>query len=381
MSRLVVSEFMTLDGVMEAPGFEEHRDGKNAWALLAATEDQQKFKVEELFAADALLLGRVTYEIWATFWPAAPRDHGFADRMNSLEKYVVSTTLREPAWNNTTVIRGDLATEVSKLKERFEGDILVFGSAELLDSLMELDLVDELRIMVFPIVLGSGKRLFRDERAISHLRLVGARTFDSGVALLTYEPGSEGSPSEYAEIFAWSDEQIASWEAGRDADRVLASVLFTDIVDSTGRAAALGDRRWRQLIDRHDRVARAEVDRFHGRLVKTTGDGVLATFDAPTRALRCAFALIGSLGDAGLGIRAGIHTGEIVLGEHDVGGIGVHIAARLLGEAGERQVVVTRTVRDLATGDDLAFAPLGTVDLRGVPGEWELFEASMTKGD
>jgi class 3 adenylate cyclase/dihydrofolate reductase len=372
---------MTLDGVMEAPGFEEHRDGKNAWALHAAAEDQQRFKVDELFAAGAILLGRVTYQIWAAFWPDAPRDGGFADRINSIEKYVVSTTLREPTWNNTKVIRGDLAGEVARLKERSDGDILVFGSAELVDSLLELDLVDELRIMVFPVVLGSGKRLFRDERDVSHLRLVGSRAFDSGVVLLTYEPRDEGPSSTYVESFAWTDEQVASWEAAQDADRVLASVLFTDVVDSTGRAAALGDRRWRRLIDRHDRVARAEVDRFHGRVVKTTGDGVLATFDAPTRALRCAFALMRSLDDAGLGIRAAIHTGEIVMGDGDVGGIGVHIAARVLAEAGERQVVVTRTVRDLATGSDLSFAPLGTVSLRGVPGEWELFEASTTKGD
>jgi class 3 adenylate cyclase/dihydrofolate reductase len=381
MTRLVVSEFMTLDGVMEAPGFDEHRDGKNAWALQSATEDQQRFKVDELFAAGAILLGRVTYQIWAAFWPDAPKDEGFADRINSLEKCVVSTTLREPTWNNTTVIRGDLAREVSRLKQRIDGDIFVFGSADLVDSLMELDLVDELRIMLFPIVLGSGKRLFRDERDISHLRLVGTRAFASGVVLLTYEPSAEGPSSEYVETFAWTDEQVASWQAARDADRVLASVLFTDIVDSTGRAAELGDRRWRQLIDRHDRVARADVDRFHGRLVKTTGDGVLATFDAPTRALRCAFALIRSLDDAGLGIRAAVHTGEIVMGDRDVGGIGVHIAARLLAEAGERQVVVTRTVRDLATGDDLSFVPLGNANLRGVPGEWELFEASTTKGD
>jgi class 3 adenylate cyclase len=279
------------------------------------------------------------------------------------------------------VIRGDLAREVSRLKQRIDGDIFVFGSADLVDSLMELDLVDELRIMLFPIVLGSGKRLFRDERDISHLRLVGTRAFASGVVLLTYEPSAEGPPSEYVETFAWTDVQVASWQAVRDADRVLASVLFTDIVDSTGRAAMLGDRRWRQLIDRHDRVARAEVDRFQGRLVKTTGDGVLATFDAPTRALRCAFALMRSLDDSGLGIRAAIHTGEIVMSEEDVGGIGVHIAARLLAEAGERQVVVTRTVRDLATGADLSFAPLGAATLRGVPGEWELFEASTRKGD
>jgi class 3 adenylate cyclase/dihydrofolate reductase len=381
MGRLVVTEFMTLDGVMEAPGFEEHRDGKNAWAVQATTEDQQRYKIDELFAAGAILLGRVTYQIWEAFWPDAPKDAGFADRINGIEKYVVSTTLREPTWNNTTVIRSDLAGEVSRVKERTDGDILVFGSAALVDSLLELDLVDEWRVMLFPIVLGSGKRLFREEQDVSHLRLVGTRVFDSGVVLLTYEPRAEAPSGEFVEPFAWTDEQIASWEAAQDADRVLASVLFTDVVDSTGRAAALGDRRWRQLIDRHDRVARAEVDRFHGRLIKTTGDGVLATFDAPTRALRCAFAMIGSLDDAGLGIRAAIHTGEIVMGEGDVGGIGVHIASRLLAEAEEHKVVVTRTVRDLATGTDLSFAPLGTTSLRGVPGEWELFEASTTKGD
>ena len=381
MGRIVVTEFMTLDGVMEAPGFEEHRDGKNAWAIQATTEDQQRYKVDELFAAGAILLGRLTYQIWEAFWPDAPNDAGLADRINGLEKYVVSATLRDPTWKNTTVIRSDLAGEVSRLRERTDGDVLVFGSAELVDSLLELDLVDELRIMLFPIALGSGKRLFREERDISHFGLVDTRVFDSGVVLLTYEPRAEAPSSEYVQTFAWTDQQVASWEAAQDADRVLASVLFTDVVDSTGRAAALGDRRWRRLIDRHDRVARAEVDRFHGRLVKTTGDGVLATFDAPTRALRCAFAMIGTLEDAGLGIRAAIHTGEIVMGDGDVGGIGVHIASRLLAEAGERKVVVTRTVRDLATGADLTFEPLGTTSLRGVPGEWELFEASTTEGD
>jgi class 3 adenylate cyclase/dihydrofolate reductase len=381
MGRLVVSEFMTLDGVIEAPGHEIHRDGKNAWALQAATEEQQRVKIDEIFAAGAILLGRVTYQIFATFWPDAPKDGGFADRMNVLPKYVVSTTLREPTWDNTTVIRGDLDREITAVTERTEGDVVVVGSADLVDALLELDLVDELRIMLFPVVLGSGKRLFREERDVSHFRLVGSRAFGSGVVLLTYEPGAEGPESGYTETYAWSDEQIASWEADQDAERVLASVLFTDVVDSTVRAAELGDRRWRQLIDRHDRLARAAIERFHGRLVKTTGDGVLATFDAPTRALRCAFALMGSLDDTGLGIRAAIHTGEIVVGEHDVGGIGVHIAARLLAEAGERQVVVTRTVRDLTTGDDLSFASMGTVTLRGVPGDWELFAASTTRGD
>jgi class 3 adenylate cyclase len=183
----------------------------------------------------------------------------------------------------------------------------------------------------------------------------------------------------YAETLAWAEEQVGSLQAAQNTDRVLASVLFTDIVDSSGRAATLGDRRWRQLLDRHDRAARAEVERFHGRFVKATGDGLLATFDAPTRALRCAFGLIRTLADVGLDIRTAVHTGEIEILEEDVGGIGVHIAARALGEAGARQVIVTRTVRELATGTDLVFESLGSVGLRGIPGEWELFQVS-TKG-
>jgi class 3 adenylate cyclase/dihydrofolate reductase len=377
MRRVIASEFVTLDGVMEAPGHEEHQDGRNAWALLGASEDQQRFKAEELFAASAILLGRVTYQIFATFWPSAPGDPEFASRMNSIEKYVVSTTLKEAEWNNTVILRGDIAEEVSKLKQQRGGDIVIYGSADLVNALMKHDLIDEYRLLVFPVVLGSGKRLFRDESDTSHLRLVGTRAFSSGIVLLSYQPAGESPSSEYAETFAWTEKQIKSLQAAQNADRVLASILFTDIVDSTGRAAALGDRRWRQLLDRHDRVARAAVERFRGHFVKTTGDGILATFDAPTRALRCAFELHGRLTDLGLGMRAAIHTGEIEIRDEDVGGIGVHIAARALIEAGDGRVIVTRTVRDLATGIDLAFTPLGSVGLKGVPGEWELFEASI----
>jgi class 3 adenylate cyclase/dihydrofolate reductase len=377
MGRVIVSEFVTLDGVMEAPGHEEHRDGRNAWALQGASEDQQRFKIEELLAADALLMGRVTYQIFAAFWPSAPGDEGWADRMNGIQKYVVSTTLETADWNNTVILRGDPSDEVSKLKQLHDGDILILGSADLVNSLMKHDLIDEYRLLVFPIVLGSGKRLFRDESDTSHLRLVGTRAFSSGVVLLSYQPARERPSSEYAETFAWTEEQIKSLQAAQNADRVLASILFTDIVDSTGHAAALGDRRWRQVLDRHDRVARVAVERFRGHLVKTTGDGILATFDAPTRALRCAFELHEKLIDLGLDLRAAIHTGEIEIRDEDVGGIGVHIAARALVEAGDGRVIVTRTVRDLATGIDLAFTPLGSVGLRGVPGEWELFEASI----
>jgi class 3 adenylate cyclase/dihydrofolate reductase len=376
MRRLIASEFVTLDGVMEAPGHEQHPDGKNAWALRYVGEDQQRYKAEELFGAGAILLGRVTYEIFASFWPTAPNDDGFATRMNSIPKYVVSERLTTAGWQNSIVIRGNPVEKIAELKQQPGGDILLVGSADLLNSLINHDVIDEYRIMVFPVLLGSGKRLFRDATDIAHLQLVDTRAFESGVTVLTYRPADQVPSSRYVETFAWTQEQLRSWQAAQNADRVLATVLFTDIVGSTEQAAALGDHGWRRLLDRHDRVARAEVERFRGRFVKSTGDGILATFDAPTRALRCALGLNAGLGDFGLAIRSAIHTGEIEFRDDDIGGIGVHIAARVLALAGDGEVVVTRTVRDLATGTDLAFSPLGAVGLRGIPGTWELFAAS-----
>lgn len=377
MRRLIVAEFLTLDGVIEAPGFEEHRDGKNAWALRLQSEETQRFIKEQFSSVDAFLLGRTTYQIWAAFWPTIPGDDVFSRQMNDLPKFVVSSTLKEVEWNNSTLLRGDIGLEVAKLKQQPGRDILVAGSADLVAGLMEHDLVDEYQLLVFPVILGSGKHLFRDGIDTRHLRLVNTRTFSSGVVLLTYQPQEETPTSQYVEEYSWSREQVRSLHAAQDTERVLATILFTDIVDSTGRAAALGDRAWRKLLDRHDQVARAEVDRWHGQFVKSTGDGILATFDAPTRALRCAFGLKEALASLGLEIRAAIHTGEIEMRSGDVGGIGVHIASRALSEAGDQAVVVTRTVRDLATGTDLAFTPLGSVGLRGVPGQWELFEASI----
>lgn len=377
MRRLVVAEFMTLDGVMEAPGFEEHPDGKNAWALRFQTDEMQRFINDQYASVDAYLLGRTTYQIWAAFWPTAPGDQELARRMNDMPKYVVSNTLKEADWSNSTIIRGqDMASRIAELKRQPGKDIFVVGSADLVAGLMAHDLVDEYQLLVFPVILGSGKHLFRDGIDVRPLRLVNTRAFGSGVVLLTYRPESEMPTSEYVEEYSWTQEQVRSLQAAQNTDRVLATVLFTDIVDSTARAADLGDRAWRQLLDRHDQVARAEVSRWHGTLVKSTGDGLLATFDAPTRALRCAFGLKEALGKLGLEIRAAIHTGEIEMREGDIGGIGVHIASRALAEGGGHEVVVTRTVRDLATGTDLRFAPLGKVSLRGIPGEWELFEAS-----
>jgi hypothetical protein len=189
------------------------------------------------------------------------------------------------------VIGGNPAEKLAELQQQSGGGMLRLGSADLLNSLIKHDLIDEYRIMVVPVVLGSGKRLFRDATDITHVELVDTRTFESGVTVLTYRPAGRVPSSNYVETFAWTQEQLRSWQAAQNADRVLATVLFTDIVGSTEQAATLGDQRWRRLLDRHDRVARAEVERFHGRFVKSTGDGILATFDASTRALRCAFGL------------------------------------------------------------------------------------------
>jgi class 3 adenylate cyclase/dihydrofolate reductase len=376
--RLIASAFVTVDGVMEAPGFDEHRDGRNAWALRIQDEETLKWNWDLLFGLDAILLGRNTYQIWAAFWPTAGGDEAFTRRMNEVPKYVVSRTLERAEWSNTTVLRGDVASEITRLKAQPGGELVCYGSADLLAELMEHNLVDEFRLLVFPVVLGSGKHLFRDRIDTHHLRLVHSHVFTSGVVYLGYQP-EQAAPvgSPYVDEFSWTDEQVRSLQAAQNADRVLATVLFTDIVDSTARAAALGDRAWRQLLDRHFDMARTEVHRWMGQHFESTGDGIMATFDTPTRALRCAFALHQAVASLGLEMRAGIHTGEIERRAGGIGGIGVHIAARVMGQAGAGQVLVTRTVRDLASGTDLAFAAIGSVSLRGVPGEWELWQATL----
>ena len=173
MGKLVVTEFVTLDGVMEDPGGgEKDRFDRGGWAFqFDRGAGGDKFKFDELEAADAQLLGRVTYEGFAKAWPSM-NDNPFGEKMNSMPKFVVSSTVENPTWNNTTVLSGDLAKEVGKLKEQFEGDILVAGSAQLVQGLIANDLVDELHLMVFPIVLGAGKQLFGDTQDTKAMSLV-----------------------------------------------------------------------------------------------------------------------------------------------------------------------------------------------------------------
>jgi class 3 adenylate cyclase len=172
------------------------------------------------------------------------------------------------------------------------------------------------------------------------------------------------------------EELVTGTRAARPPERVLATVLFTDIVGSTERASQVGDRRWRELLHGHHALVRSALDGHGGEEVKTLGDGFLATFDGPARAVRCALAVAERSGAAGIPVRAGIHTGECERVGSDVAGIAVHIAARVLAEAGSGQVLVSRTVTDLVAGSGLRFDSRGLHALRGVPGEWELFQAA-----
>lgn len=171
MGTLVVSEFITLDGVIQDPGGAEGFE-RGGWAFqFERGEEGDRFKFDEVMAAGALLLGRVTYEGFAKAWPSMTDEVGFADKMNGMPKYVVSTTLDRGEWNNTTVIRGNVIEEVRRLKEQVDGDILINGSGRLAQTLVEHDLIDEYRLMVYPVVLGAGKRLFGETSRPSTMRL------------------------------------------------------------------------------------------------------------------------------------------------------------------------------------------------------------------
>ena len=190
MGRIVVTEFVSLDGVMQAPGGEEFK--YPGWSFeFDRGDDGNQFKLDETLETDVLLIGRVTYESFAGAWPS--REGPFAEKFNTMPKYVVSSTLQEPGWSNSTVLKGDLAEEVAKLKDAHEGDVVVHGSAQLAQALLERDLVDELRLMVFPVVLGAGKRLFGDTSDKKSLRLVDSKVVGDGVTILTYEPAAESA--------------------------------------------------------------------------------------------------------------------------------------------------------------------------------------------
>jgi dihydrofolate reductase len=186
MGKIVATEYVSLDGVVEAPGGGEEFEHAGWSFEIDRGPEGDKFKLDETLNSEALLLGRVTYEGFAAAWPSMEGE--FADRFNAMPKYVVSSTLENPEWNNSTVLKGDVVEEVSRLRGAPGGDIVVHGSPQLVQTLLEHDLIDELRVMVFPVVLGTGKRLFGDTSDKKRLRLTDSRTVGDGIAILIYEP-------------------------------------------------------------------------------------------------------------------------------------------------------------------------------------------------
>ena len=188
VGRIVVTEFVSLDGVVEAPGGGENFK-HGGWSLEIDRGDEgNQFKLDETMSSQALLLGRVTYEGFAESWPS--REGEFADKFNTMPKYVVSSTLENPEWTNTTVLNGNVPEQVARLRDEQDGDIVVHGSPMLVQTLLDNDLVDELRLMVFPVVLGSGKRLFAETSDKKPMQLVDSRMVGDGVAILTYRPAA-----------------------------------------------------------------------------------------------------------------------------------------------------------------------------------------------
>jgi len=185
MGRIVVTEYISVDGVVEAPSGTETFERVGWTDVFTRGPEGDQFKLDETRASDAMLLGRVTYETFAPVWPHYEGE--IADTFNSMPKYVISSTLEDPEWNNTTVLRGDVVEEVTKLKQKYEGDIIVYGSPRLAQTLIEHDLVDAIHLQVYPVIVGAGKRLFADTSATKRLTLADAKTVGDGVHLLIYE--------------------------------------------------------------------------------------------------------------------------------------------------------------------------------------------------
>lgn len=185
MGKIVITEYVSVDGVVEAPSGTENFERVGWTDAFSRGPEGDKFKLDEAMAADALLLGRVTYDGFAPVWPLYQGE--VADKLNTMPKYVVSSTLDGPGWNNTTVLRGDVVDEVTALKQQYDGDILVYGSPQLAQTLIEHDLVDTLNLQVYPVIVGAGKRLFANTSNTKRLRLVEARTVGGGIHILIYE--------------------------------------------------------------------------------------------------------------------------------------------------------------------------------------------------
>ncbi len=296
------------------------------------------------------------------------------------EELAASRDLMEQYWGSGLVIGSMLP-----LGEVTEANMEDFGAVEmdcaspgamsrleLMNSLIDVRAILPAVSVPTLVVHATGDASFPEGEYIAR-RIPGARflpiEFPAHISILE----NSGPIVEWIDDFA---EFVTGVRPVGFVDRVLSTVLYTDIVDSTARASTLGDTEWKQLLDQHDRLVAREIDRHRGILVKTTGDGALARFDGPARAVSCGLAIADAAPELGLEVRAGLHTGEIELRGDDIGGISAHVGARVAALAGSREVLVSRTVRDLVAGSGLSFVDRGEHELKGVPDRWQVFAAS-----
>ena len=369
------------DPVTEPPSVEERIDDTRAVMDAEGIERAAVFGCSEgatlaaFFAAayPARVSHAILYGSFARLTPDPP-DYPFGFEPEALEEGLEAV---DEAWGEGVMLillaPSLLGTEEGAWWGRFERAAMSPRSVKIMMAAnMELDLREVLPVISVPTLV-----LHRDgdPNVIEGARYVADRIPGARFVELHGDDHWPWVGDPY-EVCDHVEEFVTGQMPEADPDRVLATVLFTDIVGSTERATALGDRRWRELLDQHEDLTRSQLERHSGREIKTTGDGVLATFDGPARGIRCAREISDQVGRLGLQIRAGLHTGECELRNGDVGGIAVHIGARVMAEAEPGEVLVSRTVKDLTVGSDIAFEDRGHHELKGVPGEWELFAVS-----
>jgi class 3 adenylate cyclase/esterase/lipase len=349
--------------VMDAAGSERAAiagtlEGGPMAALFAATFPERTTALV-LYATFARATWAPDYD-WA--WPAEQRAEHMEEWLEHwgegmIAGSVAPSQMSDPAFREWAGRLERLAASPSTIRRIFE----LIGSFDVRDVLPS--------IRVPTLVM---HRTQDDFLKVEHSRYIaskipGARYVElEGVDNMFSLGDSEGLLGEIEEF-------LTGTRPDREPDRMLATVMFTDIVDSTRKAAEMGDRGWRFLLERHDALFREALARHRGREVKRTGDGFLATFDGPARAIRCAASVSEAMGSLGLQVRAGLHTGELEVMDGDLGGLAVHIASRVMGHAGPNEVLVSGTVKDLVVGSGIDFEERGERELRGVPGEWRLY--------
>lgn len=371
------------DPVGGAPTLEERMDDVRAVMDAAGSERAALLGMSE--GATMCMLFAATYPERTSalvLWGAMARSTAAPDYPWAPEREAVIEAQREliaPTWGQGATIEifsPSMAAEplAREFQARFERQAASpMRVRQLLEMFLDTDVREALPLIQAPTMVLHR----RQDRAVS---------YHAARWLAEQIDGSEYVELEGEDHFPWvgdSDAALAPIEEfltgvrpGPAPERVLATVLFTDIVDSTRLATELGDRRWRELLEDHQRLVRERLREFEGREVKTTGDGFLAVFDGPTRAAACARAIADEMPSLGLEVRAGLHTGEVELMGDDVGGIAVHVAARIAALAGPREVLASRTVRDLAVGSGVVFDPAGRHVLKGVPDEWEVYRVA-----